>query len=455
MAAFDVCKQFAWPAGESGMAVLIRNHDWSATSLGGMERWPQSLRTLVDLCLAYPVPSAVVCGPDGVLLYNDLCAHLQGDAHPRALGTQAASGFPEALSDAGPIHERLLAGEALIFRKRPWVFQRQGVLTTGQYDAVFTPVRDETGAFAYALAIILDAQADRVAAPARTAGEPALVRDALWILDVERLRLDYASPALDRLLGEDRAMVQADFRRWLDLVHPDDLAKVEKHLARSANGEALVARYRIMRRSDAAILTVRHTSFPMHGTEGAQGRVAGLVQDVTAIEQSQAALTVEQERFRTLAEGIPSMVWRSSDEGLWTWAGPQWLDYTGQTQEQAQGWGWLDAVHPEDREATMQAWHQARPHGVLDVLFRLRRATDQSWRWHQTRSLPRRAHREPGEPEGQIVEWLGSSIDIDDLKRLQVRQEAMIADLEHRTAGMTEVIRSLGAAVPERSTAML
>jgi PAS domain S-box-containing protein len=402
---------------------------------------------LVDMCLSHPLPCAVACGPDRLLLYNDACAHLHGDAHPNALGAPAASAFPEAISDTGPVYERLLAGEAAIFRKRPWVSRRHGVLTTGHYDAIFTPVRNESGVFAYAFTLILDARVDSLALPAEAAPEPVIAPDALWILDVARMRLDYASPALNRLLGESRTMVQADFRRWLDLVHPDDRAAVDAHLSRSAAGEVLVAQYRIIRASDASIVSIRHTSFPMQNENGGSGQVVGLVQDITAIERTKAALLEEKERYRVLAEGMPPLVWRSSNEGLWTWAGPQWLDYTGQTQEQAQGWGWLDAIHPEDRKSTMEAWHQARPHGVLDATFRLRRASDQTWRWFQTRSLPRYAEPEPGEPDGPIVEWLGSSTDIDDLKRLQTRQAALISELEHRTESLKNVVRSLGGAV--------
>ncbi len=454
MSSFGSDKQPPWPVGDSEMAVLIRCYDWSASSLGRIEDWSQSLRTLIDICLAHPLPCAVVCGPDRLLLYNNLCAQLQGDAHPRALGMPAASSFPEALSDVGPIHERLLAGEAMILRKRPWVFQRQGMLTTGHYDVVFTPVRDESGAYVHALATILDVEAASVAVPGQAVAVAGPPLDALWILDVARMRLEYASPTLDRLLGEGRAMVQADFRRWLDLIHPDDLAAVEKHLAHSAVGEALVAQYRIIRASDGDVREVRHTSFPMQGRDGAPGRVAGLVQDVTAIQRATAALLAEKERNRTLVEGIQPLVWRSCDDGLWTWAGPQWLSFTGQTQEQTWGWGWLDVVHPDDRDATMQAWHQARPHGLLDATFRLWRASDKSWRWHQTRSLPRRVQAKPGEPEGKIIEWLGSSTDIDDLKRLQAQQDAMIAQLEHRAASLKGVIRSLGGVVEAENVAV-
>lgn len=343
-----------------------------------------------------------------------------------------------------------MTGETLTFRKRPWVFQHQGVLTTGHYDAFFTPVRDETGVFTSVFAMVLEAQADQVALPDLSASEYATAPDALWILDYQRMRLTYASPALERLMGEGRAEVQANFKRWFDLVHPDDREAVTMHLIRSAAGETLVTQYRIVRASDGNVVIVRHTSFPMQGRDRAPGQVAGLVQDVTAIELANTALLEEKERYRTMVEGIASLTWRSSDEGLWTWAGPQWLDYTGQTQEQSHGWGWLDAVHPEDRQCTMQAWHQARPHGMLDAMFRLLRASDQSWRWFQTRSMPRRIAPSPDEPAGQIVEWLGSTTDIHDLKLLQERQASMIAELERRTASMNGVVNSLGGTVPQQ-----
>ena len=65
-------------AGESEAAALIRNNDWSASSLGRIDDWPQSLRTMIDICLTHPLPCAVVCAPDRLLLYNDLCAHFAG-----------------------------------------------------------------------------------------------------------------------------------------------------------------------------------------------------------------------------------------------------------------------------------------------------------------------------------------------------------------------------------------
>ena len=68
-----------------------------------------------------------------------------------------------------------------------------------------------------------------------------------------------------------------------------------------------------------------------------------------------SALEQEIRDLRVLIEGVPHLIWRSCDKGYWTWAGPQWLDYTGLSYQASLGRGWLAAVHPEDRAPTMAA----------------------------------------------------------------------------------------------------
>ncbi len=142
-------------------------------------------------------------------------------------------------------------------------------------------------------------------------------------------------------------------------------------------------------------------------------------------------------------------MWRSGDDGLWTWASPQWLAFTGQIQEQSHGQGWLDAIHPDDHEAMARAWHEARRLGGLDVEHRVRRAADGTWRWHAARSAPLRDVPGPGEAERRVLEWLGTMTDIDDLKRLQGQQQVLVAELQHRTR--TRTLLAVARALARRS----
>lgn len=144
-----------------------------------------------------------------------------------------------------------------------------------------------------------------------------------------------------------------------------------------------------------------------------------------------------------LIEGMPQLVWRSYDEGNWSWASPQWLEYSGQRQEDTHGLSWLQVVHPDDHEATMQAWREAPVHDGLEVEHRLRRALDGSYRWHRTRSIPMHDNTGGAGTGDRIVEWLGTSTDIDDLKRLEEKQTVLVAELHHRTRNLLNVAQAI------------
>ena len=85
----------------------------------------------------------------------------------------------------------------------------------------------------------------------------------------------------------------------------------------------------------------------------------------------------------------------------------------------------------------MSAWNEAKPHGMLDVEYRVRRAADGAWLWHHTRSVSVR------NPDGAIIEWLGTTTDVHGLRELQERQGVLVAELQHRTRNLITVVRSL------------
>jgi hypothetical protein len=77
---------------------LVEAFDWSATTLGPIGSWPQSLKTTVDIVLHSPVPLVLLWGPDGIMIYNDAYAVFAGGRHPALLGCKVLEGWPEAHS---------------------------------------------------------------------------------------------------------------------------------------------------------------------------------------------------------------------------------------------------------------------------------------------------------------------------------------------------------------------
>ena len=160
-------------------------------------------------------------------------------------------------------------------------------------------------------------------------------------------------------------------------------------------------------------------------------------QDVTERERSQAELRDSRRQMKTLLEGIPQLVWRSRDDGDWTWASPQWEAFTGQSAEASLGSGWLDVVHPDDREAARSAWAQSRDSQSFRADYRIREAATGLYQWFHTRATPSR------ESDGAIVEWFGTSTDVDDLWRLREHERLLLAELQHRVRNTLAVIRSI------------
>lgn len=165
--------------------------------------------------------------------------------------------------------------------------------------------------------------------------------------------------------------------------------------------------------------------------------VNGVSFDVTEQRLAEERLRASEERLRVLIEGMPQLVWRAVDDGHWTWASPQWTAYTGQSDADSHGRGWLEPVHPEDREAARAAWSRAVEAGIFKAEYRIHHGPEQSYRWFQTRAAP------VCDEAGAIVEWLGTSTDIDDVRTLQVRLEVLVRELQHRSRNLIGVITAL------------
>src|SRR6266436_856330 len=125
-----------------------------------------------------------------------------------------------------------------------------------------------------------------------------------------------------------------------------------------------------------------------------------------------------EERLRFIIDAIPAIIWRKFPDGSADFLNQHFREYTGLSLEDGLGWGWMNAFHPDDR--LMKEWRAALAAGKpFAKEGRLRRA-DGQYRWFLIRAVPLR-----DEP-GNIVNWYGTSIDIEDLKRAEDRVRLVI-----------------------------
>jgi PAS domain S-box-containing protein len=161
-----------------------------------------------------------------------------------------------------------------------------------------------------------------------------------------------------------------------------------------------------------------------------------IFRDLTERRAAEERVRQSEDLFRLLATNIPQLVFRTKGSGERTWGSPQWVVFTGLSFEDSLGFGWLDAIHPEDRNATVAEWATAAETGEYYIEHRLKRSTDGEYRWHQTRAKP----VADGQGDG---DWVGTSTDIHEMRGLQERQKVLLAELQHRSRNLLAVVQSI------------
>jgi PAS domain S-box-containing protein len=152
--------------------------------------------------------------------------------------------------------------------------------------------------------------------------------------------------------------------------------------------------------------------------EGRPEAVIEVDRDITEQHKAEAARRAGEARYRALVAASAQIVWTATPDGGRAGDPAQWSAFTGQSEEECGGRGWLDAVHPEDRAAVERAWTEAvKQRRMLVTRHRLRRQ-DGEYRHMDVRAVP--VHDE----RGRVREWVGAHVDVNDqvLQEDQLRQ---------------------------------
>lgn len=137
--------------------------------------------------------------------------------------------------------------------------------------------------------------------------------------------------------------------------------------------------------------------------------------DISDRKQAEKALSTSEARFRSLIEATSQIIWNTAADGEFVTEQPAWSRFTGQTFDQLKGRGWLNAVHPDERQQTAIAWdHAVQTRVLYEVEHRLRRH-DGEYRYMSVRAIPIL-----NPTDGSIREWLGVYTDITDRKLAQL-----------------------------------
>ena len=163
---------------------------------------------------------------------------------------------------------------------------------------------------------------------------------------------------------------------------------------------------------------------PVLDADGNVEAIAGTTRDVTDRTIAEEKIRDSEARLRFMAESMPQMIFTAQPGGDMDYFNRQWLEFTGLSFDQLNGWNWTGIIHPEDESDTLRFWrHSVASGDPFQITHRLRRA-DGSYRWHLSR-----AHAMRG-LENAITMWIGSSTEIHEQKNAEDELRRANKDLE-------------------------
>ena len=141
----------------------------------------------------------------------------------------------------------------------------------------------------------------------------------------------------------------------------------------------------------------------------------------------------------SIVNAIPAHIWRAAPDGGILFVNQQWMDYTGLTQEQSQGWGWAstDVIHADDLPGLLETWQRVLASGQLDEAEVRVRRFDGVYRWYLIRTVPVRSE------SGDIIGWFGTNTDIEDRKQAEQRIRASESEYRRIIDAIPQLIAAL------------
>jgi PAS domain S-box-containing protein len=250
-----------------------------------------------------------------------------------------------------------------------------------------------------------------------------------WTPDGKR---DFVNAAWERFTGVSR--VEARATEWSTIVHPDDVEIGERRWRNAlAKGEPLQIEQRL-RRADGEYRWHFVERVPLRDDKGKVIKWYSSGADIddqkraeSALQLSRAQLENAERELRLTLDTIPTLAWRTRADGFAEYLNKPWLDYTGLSLEQALGWEWQIAIHPDDRPHLLAKWERILASGkAAEVEARLRRF-DGAYRWFLFRPAPLY------DDARNVVRWYGTNTDIEDRKQAESalrRSEAYLAEAQ-------------------------
>jgi PAS domain S-box-containing protein len=349
------------------------------------------------------------------LLVNSRAAAIMGKPQSEIIGKNDAELFPLEMANRLVENDRRIWQSGIEETLEEVVKDSEGNILT--FLSTKSPLRDRSGNITGVVGVSRDIT-DRKRAEASLRRSEERLQLALWGSDSGMWDWNlvtneiYLSPEYSALLGYEAAELQTNTIALSELIHPDDLPgltdKINAYLAGSEN--ACAVEYRMLAKSGEFKWILARGKFVERDENNAPVRMIGTISDIGDRKQAEKALQESEERYRCLIEATSQIVWDTTAAGEVVTEQTGWSAFTGAAYDEIKGWGWLNNIHPDDREYTARMWSEALADRTLYAIEHRLLRHDGEYRYMSVRGVP------VLNADGSVRLWVGTHSDITESK---------------------------------------
>ncbi|MBS0640783.1 MAG: PAS domain-containing protein [Proteobacteria bacterium] len=369
--------------------------DWSRSSLGAPESWPQTLRSVVSVAMDSKFPMFVAWGPGLGFIYNDAYAEILGNKHPAAFGARFHDIWAEIWDDIWPLIQRAMAGEATWQENLPLVMNRRGYDEQTWFTFSYSPVRDDTGVVAGMFCAVAETTGQVLAevalreSEAKAAAITNSIEQMIWSTRPDGFH-DFYNQRWYEFTGVP--VGSTDGEAWNGMFHPDDQERAWSVWRRSLEtGEPYQIEYRLRHRS-GQYRWVLGRAQPVRDADGVITRWYGTCTDIDDMVAAREVLarsredlerliharTAERNRLWNLTNLLVAVVGYDSTIRE---VNPAWPALLGWSQAEMVGRSYTQFVHPDDVEGSRIWADTLASVGEAGEFENRYRGKDGSYRW--------------------------------------------------------------------------
>lgn len=409
-----------------------------------LEKLKAASQQFEHLVMEAPVAIAVFRGPDFIAeIVNDAYLPVVGKTREEFEGKPLFDSLPETRQVLEPLaREVVRTGKSFQTSEFQITLNRNGKDEVCYFNGIWEPVRNLEGAVDGFMVVAHDITLQVEARKRAEESEHRIrsfVESAPFPIGVytgREMRIQFVNGAILEVWGKDNEVVGKTFAEVLpELKGQGVYEQLDGVYTTGVPFHARNRRIDLVMHGKLKTFYFNYSYTPLFDSNGKVYGVMNTAADVTDLNVAKKKLEESEARFHLLADTMPQFVWTANSQGKLDYFNKAVYEYTGLAHDQLESDGWLQVIHPDDREEGLRLWAQSLASGE-DFLIRHRfRSQEGDYRWQLTRAVPFR------DDKGAIAMWIGTSTDIHEQKLFEEELNRQVQERTRELEGTKEQLQ--------------